>query len=226
MTRQWQLDTMRGAGYAWGMSTDHPSYTLDELAKETGLSPRTIRYYVQRGVLPAPVFRGPHTAYDARYVDWLRYVAARQLAGWTLDQIALALADLDPETGRSRGFRTLTAADLRAVPLPHSLVQSAPSPRTPAAEHHAGGEAGASMAVLPSAVPPAADPATTNVNSPPDHSLPASVQAPAALWIRMPIADGIEMWLRHETDAQQRLLQDVVLDAAQKAAAAARKETR
>ena len=34
------------------------AYKLDDLAAAAGVSPRTVRYYVQRGLLPAPPFRG------------------------------------------------------------------------------------------------------------------------------------------------------------------------
>ncbi len=196
------------------MSDADLTYSLEELARETELPPRTIRYYVQRGVLPPPLFRGPHTGYDRRYVDWLRFISARQAAGWSLDQIALALHDLDPTTGRSRGFRTLTPADLRATPLPlhpARTLQPDPAPAAPARP-------------APGLIP--GDLAATDVNSTVNPPPVVRVQAPAEVWIRMPIAEGIDMWLRHETDAAQRLLQDVVLQAAQTAAAAARKETR
>lgn len=66
---------------------------LDELAERAGVSARTVRYYIQRGVLPAPEFRGPDTAYDERHLHALRAIKKLQEAYWPLDAIASALAD-------------------------------------------------------------------------------------------------------------------------------------
>ena len=51
------------------METRRPSrWKLDELAERAGVSARTVRYYVQRGLVPAPEFRGPETAYGPEHV--------------------------------------------------------------------------------------------------------------------------------------------------------------
>ena len=46
------------------------SWTLEELATETGLAPRTIRSYIERGLLPGPATRGR----GARYGDTVQIV--------------------------------------------------------------------------------------------------------------------------------------------------------
>ncbi len=66
---------------------------LDELAERAGVSARTVRYYIQRGVLPAPEFRGPDTAYDERHLHALRAIKKLQEAFWPLDAIASVLAE-------------------------------------------------------------------------------------------------------------------------------------
>jgi DNA-binding transcriptional MerR regulator len=65
---------------------------LDELASRAGVSPRTVRYYIQRGVLPAPDFRGPDTAYDDRHLQALRAIKRLQDDYWPLDAIAAEIA--------------------------------------------------------------------------------------------------------------------------------------
>jgi DNA-binding transcriptional MerR regulator len=69
-----------------------PTYKLEELAAEAGVSPRTVRYYVQRGLLPAPEFRGKDTAYGREHL--LRLLAVKQLqqAHMPLDEIQVRLA--------------------------------------------------------------------------------------------------------------------------------------
>ncbi len=52
-------------------------WNLNELAKRAGITPRTVRYYVQRGLLPAPRFRGPVTGYQEE--NLVRLQAIRRL---------------------------------------------------------------------------------------------------------------------------------------------------
>jgi Ca-activated chloride channel family protein len=53
-------------------------WKLDELANEAGVSPRTVRYYVQRGLLLAPVFRGRDTVYSTEHLERLRAIRRLQ----------------------------------------------------------------------------------------------------------------------------------------------------
>jgi DNA-binding transcriptional MerR regulator len=69
------------------------NYKLDELAAEAGVSPRTVRYYVQRGLLPAPEFRGKDTAYGREHLLRLHAVRRLQEANLPLDEIQVRLAN-------------------------------------------------------------------------------------------------------------------------------------
>lgn len=44
-------------------------YLIGELANKTGVSVRTIRYYISEGLLPSPQSRGRYTIYDEEYID-------------------------------------------------------------------------------------------------------------------------------------------------------------
>ncbi|MBX3186918.1 MAG: MerR family transcriptional regulator [Labilithrix sp.] len=63
-------------------------YKLEELARAAGTSARTVRYYVQRGLLPAPEFRGKDTAYGREHLVRLRAIRKMQEAYLPLDEIA------------------------------------------------------------------------------------------------------------------------------------------
>jgi DNA-binding transcriptional MerR regulator len=63
------------------------SMKLDELAERAGVSPRTVRYYVQRGILPAPEFRGPETAYSREHLVRLKAIRVLQERHQPLDVI-------------------------------------------------------------------------------------------------------------------------------------------
>jgi DNA-binding transcriptional MerR regulator len=67
-------------------------YKLDELAERAGTSPRTVRYYVQRGLLPAPAFRGKDSAYSQEHLVRLRAIRRLQERFLPLDAIQVELA--------------------------------------------------------------------------------------------------------------------------------------
>jgi DNA-binding transcriptional MerR regulator len=97
-----------GGGRAW---------TLRELAAEAGLPPRTVRYYIARGLLAGPVKAGRGAAYGAEHRARLGEIADRQRGGASLAEIAARLAR---ETGAAplAARRCLTvelAPDVRAI---------------------------------------------------------------------------------------------------------------
>ncbi len=67
------------------------SYRIDELAHASGMSVRTVRYYVQRGLLPPAAFRGKDTAYDRGHLLRLKAIRRLQEAFFPLDAIAVEL---------------------------------------------------------------------------------------------------------------------------------------
>lgn len=72
-------------------------WKLTELAGEAGVSPRTVRYYVQRGLLPAPPFKGPDTVYGEEHLVRLKAIRALQARFLPLDAIQVELARLSPQ---------------------------------------------------------------------------------------------------------------------------------
>ena len=79
-------------------------YAIQDLADLGDVTRRTVRYYIQEGLLPAPfgVGRGPH--YGQAHLDRLLQVKALQAAGRTLDEIR---ATLDGGDGVARGRRDI-----------------------------------------------------------------------------------------------------------------------
>src|SRR5688572_7444820 len=72
------------------------TYKLDELAKAAGVSARTVRYYVQRGLLPAPAFRGRDTVYTGEHLVRLRGIKFLQERFLPLDAIQAELERRSP----------------------------------------------------------------------------------------------------------------------------------
>src|SRR5262245_20009526 len=63
------------------------TYTIDDLAAQTGVPSRTIRFYQAKGALPPPVRRGRVAYYDDSHVERLRLVAHLQDRGLSLRAI-------------------------------------------------------------------------------------------------------------------------------------------
>ena len=99
---------------------------LDELATRAGVSPRTVRYYIQRGVLPAPNFKGPDTAYDERHLHALRAIKRLQEDHLPLDEIASALEGKGVDELKKLADR---GADRRAAKVVAKVERSIESKR-------------------------------------------------------------------------------------------------
>lgn len=67
-------------------------YSIGEMSELTGLSRRTIHYYVQRGLLPPPEGGGRGHYYTPEHLDRIRRIRVWQDAGTSLDRIKASLA--------------------------------------------------------------------------------------------------------------------------------------
>lgn len=84
------------------MHGDDAIYGIDELADRAGVSRRTVRYYVQRELLPAPtgVGRGKH--YTEAHLARLVRIRELQEQGVALSDIAARLDGRAPESAPAR----------------------------------------------------------------------------------------------------------------------------
>src|SRR5687767_13640669 len=97
---------------------DSGEMSIGDLADAAGLSRRAIRFYVQQGILPAPLGRGRGRHYDDSHVQALKRVAELQQAGHSLDAIRKILRSPEGvpeavaaprENGRSKPRAALSA---------------------------------------------------------------------------------------------------------------------
>jgi len=70
-------------------------YAIGDLAALGGVSRRTVRYYVQGGLIPPPEGLGRGNHYGPEHLDALLRVKAMQEAGHTLEQIRRAQRSSD-----------------------------------------------------------------------------------------------------------------------------------
>lgn len=69
-----------------------PRYAIQDLADLADVSRRTVRYYVQEGLIPAPLGVGRGRHYAQAHLDRLLQVKELQASGRTLDDIRATLA--------------------------------------------------------------------------------------------------------------------------------------
>ncbi len=87
-------------------------YSIGELAALGGASRRTVRYYVQRGLLEAPTGLGRGRHYTDRHLDTLVRIRELQQAGRPLVEIAAEIASAEAPRAARRA---------RELPAPGQL---------------------------------------------------------------------------------------------------------
>ena len=70
-----------------------PSYSLDELCALTELPPRTVRYYIQLGLVDRPEGETRAARYSRQHLEQLLAIKKWQRAGLSLDRIGELLAE-------------------------------------------------------------------------------------------------------------------------------------
>ena len=91
------------------------TYSLDDLSARSELPARTVRYYIQLGLVDRPVGTGKGAYYTPRHLEQLLHIRKWQLAGLSLERIGELL--------RQEGSLEGSALDM-SRPLP-------PTPRRP-----------------------------------------------------------------------------------------------
>src|SRR5688572_17500257 len=81
-------------------------FDLAELSDRAAVSQRTVRYYIQQGLLPSPETRGPGAHYGPEHLDRLRLIRSLQRQHLPLAEIRRRLEALGPEE-----IRELLAAE-------------------------------------------------------------------------------------------------------------------
>jgi DNA-binding transcriptional MerR regulator len=98
---------------------------INEVAAETGLTTRAIRYYEELGLLePAARSDGAYRLYDASDLDRLQFIRSlRDDAGFSLAQIGQLLEDEAARERNRERFRESTDPDERRAILVDALVR-------------------------------------------------------------------------------------------------------
>ena len=89
------------------MAADDARYGIEELAALGGVTRRTVRYYVQEGLLQAPLGVGRGRHYGPEHLARLQAVKGLQEKGLSLDEVR---AEIERGSGRRKAKAAAAAA--------------------------------------------------------------------------------------------------------------------
>jgi DNA-binding transcriptional MerR regulator len=96
--------------------------TIDELARETGMTVRNIRSYQTRGLLPGPQMRGRVAYYGAEHIERLALIQELQADGLSLQLVERLVAERADATGRLVALRRGVLLSLQ-TDVPETLTR-------------------------------------------------------------------------------------------------------
>jgi DNA-binding transcriptional MerR regulator len=181
------------------LSTKETGYSINELAKKARVSVRTIRFYIDEGLLPAPETRGRYTVYGDEYLGRLELIRRLKDSFLPLKEIRTTLSALSGEEVQA-SLADLRKQDAQAQQIAMEAEETSKGQRiserrSSAAEY---------IADLLSSKP-------VNRPLPPQpSSQPAPVQRPSPsgameeTWQRVQLAPGLELHIRQTVQSSDQ----------------------
>ena len=207
------------------MATD--PYDLAELCDLAEVTPRTVRYYVQQGLLPSPGARGPGARYDRGHLDRLQLIKRLQREHLPLSEIRARLAGLSdhavaalvrepPRPERHGGSALDYVRDVLAGRPAHHAPAVAPplTPERRAAPARPSGEFTRLYELPPDALgsPAGAPPDAEIALGDPDANPPALPGPARSTWERVVLAPDVELHVRRPLSRAQNRLVDRLIE--------------
>ncbi|MGH7579234.1 MAG: MerR family transcriptional regulator [Gemmatimonadales bacterium] len=175
------------------MSGDPVLYDLQELSDRARVTPRTVRYYIQQGLLPAPGMTGPGAKYGESHLDRLRLIRGMQREHLPLAEIRRRIEGMSDAEVRERLTQRQSA---REVGVAYSSA---------AADYARG---------LLDAVAMARAQPMVSIESPALHSPSVSPPPPAterSQWERISLTPDLELHLRRPLSREHNKLVERLL---------------
>lgn len=162
------------------------TYSLPELATATGVTARTVRYYISEGLLPSPG-SGPQARYGGDHVARIRLIRQLQRDHLPLAEIRRRLGELSDEQVRELAVRT------EKKPPPSSALDYI---RSAIAGHRIAEPMRMHLAPPPAAIAPPPDAARAAFAAAPGPIPPQTQQPDRSHWERISLAPDIELHIR------------------------------
>jgi len=183
------------------MSTEtDQTFELPELCEQAGVTARTVRYYVQQGLLPAPGM-GPGTKYGRGHLDRLRLVRRLQKEHLPLAEIRKHLVRLDDAQVAAA---LLATSDRQAARAPLAASARGPQgPRDSVADYVTGVLSGSPMPARRLAM-----------SAPASRGEPGSAPYERDRWDRFRLTDDVEIHVRRPLSRETNRRVEKLLEAA------------
>ena len=178
------------------MDQEPPILSIEELAEQAQVSPRTVRYYIGEGLMPGPGARGKSASYGGDHLTRLLLIRRLLEQGMPLAEVKRVTGALSPDDVRG----LLREEDQRAATLERAA--EAPSPREYVSELLRQAQARRQQTGLVSRTPSGSAPKKTTAT--PFGGPPSASTA----WERIEIAPGIELQIRADVAARYRKILD------------------
>lgn len=195
---------------------------ISELSAKAGVSVRTIRYYIEEGLLPAPQVRGRYSMYDPEYLLRIRLIKRLKESYLPLKEIKRQLDSLTSEQ-----MTALLEKEEATGPRPVLSTQDSKPPRQADSEDTASALDYISRLLdahpLDRPEPPApaqAEQTTPEPSRPvgrasqPVAAVPGANQEP--VWKRVDLAPGVELHLRSPLPGDVEKNVQILLDVARR----------
>jgi len=161
---------------------------ISELADRAGVTPRTIRFYIQQGLLPSPGQTGPGAKYDLGYLARLRLIRRLQREHLPLAEIRKRLVGLD-EAAVEAALNSPELGPTSSVDYVRMVLGGAPT-----------------LGRMPRSAASAAPP----LSAVPSPSIGKPLRKPASdrsQWQRIALTDDVELHIRRplSRDTNRRL---------------------
>lgn len=176
-----------------------PTYSLEDLAERSDTPARTIRYYIQRGLVSRPVGekRGAH--YTAEHLGQLLQIRRWVAAGMSLQRIGELMQEAQgtaaDEAGRDMEILSASRSVREALPSyalqPHALQRPQAAP--PAPEAPAPARAASPAGAMAAAGTGAGAGAGANANANEASLREPASEYPHTLKLHYPVAPGVEV---------------------------------
>jgi DNA-binding transcriptional MerR regulator len=178
-TRARERESARGRRQRQQARAAQTGWLISELAALSGHTQRTIRYYLQQGLLSPPVFRGIATRYGRSHL--LRLLGVRLL--------------------KHDGVRQLSAIKQRLDAAGEAQLLAAVAARSPSAAVAVA--LGLPLTNAPGGSPPSPE---QGAGSKPEVSSGKSTPARGELWLRLQLLPGLELLLAESASPAVRQL--------------------
>lgn len=176
-------------------------YTLEELANLTGLSIRTLRFYIQEGLLPGPDNRGKYASYSEEHLENLKLILHLKEMRLSLSEIRHLVNYLP----RKEVTQMIKDQDQQKnIPSPQS---QRPRPSSSKPENHALDYI-QNLTNSPRVVRQIHESTGFDPGNRPQQYTPKNLKSEGEHWIKIHLADGVELQVRMPNDPKTQNVVD------------------